>query len=237
VDAGYSYYDGSACHLDLVQWATDPVWGDLEEAEQEKLLEADLHFFREQLSYEHIRLLLLCGKTVMEQYRRHFKDALPNKPFLIDGRIKLYNGRAPNGLVLVGWNINIQRGGNLDVIGDAVKEVWESGNFGQRRKPKMKNSNREAKPTRYSCRKVSKKAAVSLSEAADILRQWRKSYPRATRLDGRSGEDSKRGVVMSIGFISRWKDMAAVTDLDRAMVKSFAGRITTASLTFMQTQR
>jgi hypothetical protein len=25
--AGVSYYDGSACHLDLVQWATDPIWG------------------------------------------------------------------------------------------------------------------------------------------------------------------------------------------------------------------
>jgi hypothetical protein len=24
---GASYYDATACHLDLVQWATDPVWG------------------------------------------------------------------------------------------------------------------------------------------------------------------------------------------------------------------
>ncbi len=26
---GASYYDGKACHLDLVQWATDPTWGKL----------------------------------------------------------------------------------------------------------------------------------------------------------------------------------------------------------------
>src|SRR5205814_429172 len=26
---GVSYYDGSACHLDLAQWATDPTWGKL----------------------------------------------------------------------------------------------------------------------------------------------------------------------------------------------------------------
>jgi transposase-like protein len=26
---GVSYTDGSACHLDLIQWATDPVWGKL----------------------------------------------------------------------------------------------------------------------------------------------------------------------------------------------------------------
>src|SRR4051794_16684783 len=24
---GASYFDDTACHLDLVQWATDPVWG------------------------------------------------------------------------------------------------------------------------------------------------------------------------------------------------------------------
>lgn len=35
---GASYYDGSACHLDLVQWATDPVWGKLESDERESLL-------------------------------------------------------------------------------------------------------------------------------------------------------------------------------------------------------
>ena len=27
---GASYYDGSACHLDLVQWATKPTWGQVE---------------------------------------------------------------------------------------------------------------------------------------------------------------------------------------------------------------
>jgi hypothetical protein len=26
---GASFYDGTACHLDLVQWATDPVWGQM----------------------------------------------------------------------------------------------------------------------------------------------------------------------------------------------------------------
>jgi len=124
VNVEYSYYRRSACHLDLVQWATDPVWGDLDNAEQQKLLEADLQFFREQLSQEHIRLLILCGKTVMEQYSRHFKNVLPSEPFLREGRIKLYKGRAPNGLIVIGWNINIQRGGNLNLLGDAVKDVW-----------------------------------------------------------------------------------------------------------------
>ena len=35
---GVSYYDGSACHLDLVQWATNPVWGRLDDRNAKKLL-------------------------------------------------------------------------------------------------------------------------------------------------------------------------------------------------------
>jgi hypothetical protein len=31
-----SYYDGSACHLDLVQWATDPTWGKLKPTDWEQ---------------------------------------------------------------------------------------------------------------------------------------------------------------------------------------------------------
>jgi hypothetical protein len=33
-----SYYDGTACHLDLVQWATDPVWSKLPSAVRNRLL-------------------------------------------------------------------------------------------------------------------------------------------------------------------------------------------------------
>ena len=40
-----SYFDGSACHLDLVQWATDPIWQDLPEQVQARLLSADRSFW------------------------------------------------------------------------------------------------------------------------------------------------------------------------------------------------
>ena len=45
--AGASYFDGTACHLDLVLWATDPVWGKLDRATRETLLAADLPFLRQ----------------------------------------------------------------------------------------------------------------------------------------------------------------------------------------------
>jgi hypothetical protein len=64
VDA--SYYDGSACHLDFVQWATDPVWGKLHEIEKTKLIDADLPFLIRQLSQEKFQLLLLNGTGILE---------------------------------------------------------------------------------------------------------------------------------------------------------------------------
>src|SRR5215831_8468276 len=38
---GASYYDGTACHLDLVQWATDPTWNGLPPAVRRRLLAED----------------------------------------------------------------------------------------------------------------------------------------------------------------------------------------------------
>jgi len=63
---GTSYYEGSACHLDLVQWATDPVWGQIRDrAVREALLEADRDFLRTQLAAEQIQTVLINGNAVM----------------------------------------------------------------------------------------------------------------------------------------------------------------------------
>jgi hypothetical protein len=67
---GASYYDGSACHLDLVQWATDPTWGDLDRATRERLLAADAAFLAEQLQNERLSLLLVNGRGVLRELRR-----------------------------------------------------------------------------------------------------------------------------------------------------------------------
>ena len=51
---GASYYDGSGCHLDLVQWATDPTWAGLDRSVQAALLRADVGFLQKQLKNESI---------------------------------------------------------------------------------------------------------------------------------------------------------------------------------------
>ena len=62
-----SYYDGSACHLDLVQWATDPTWSKLPGDVQQALLDDGVPHLRAQLSRENVRLVVLNGRQVLTQ--------------------------------------------------------------------------------------------------------------------------------------------------------------------------
>ena len=66
-----SYYDHSACHLDLVQWATDPAWGKLRLPNvRHQLLESDGPFLLQQLRNEQIRVLLINGRGVIRQLQK-----------------------------------------------------------------------------------------------------------------------------------------------------------------------
>jgi hypothetical protein len=128
---GASYYDGSACHLDLVQWATDPVWGKLSRSCQVQLLEADLPFLRNQLAQEKIRILLLNGNGIVSAYRRHLDGKLTESTIPGRTRLKFFAGRDTNGLRIIGWNINLQSSygvsnDEIEVIGTVVKATVNS---------------------------------------------------------------------------------------------------------------
>jgi hypothetical protein len=118
---GASYYDGSACHLDLVQWATDPVWGKLSRSDQTNLIEADIRFLRNQLSQEKIRLLLLNGSGIAVAYQKRLDGTLRESRFPGGTRLKLFAGCDPCGLKVVGWNINLQT--SFGVSNDEIKEI------------------------------------------------------------------------------------------------------------------
>jgi len=105
---GGSYYNGTACHLDLVQWATDPVWGGLEPITRETLLKSDIPFLRQQLTQENVRLLLLNGAGIMQAYEAHFGIHLERVPLPNGNRVRILRGRATAKLLVIGWNINLQ---------------------------------------------------------------------------------------------------------------------------------
>jgi hypothetical protein len=106
VDA--SYYDGSACHLDLVQWATDKRWSLLSTDERNKLIGVDLDFLKLQLSQNKLRLLLLNGPGIMDAYRARLGGELKELPLLRSGRLRFFTGCYRQGLRVVGWSINLQ---------------------------------------------------------------------------------------------------------------------------------
>jgi hypothetical protein len=66
-ELGASYLDRSACHLDLVQWATDPTWAKLPEPTRSSLLQKDVPFLLHQLREHRIRVLLLNGRRVISE--------------------------------------------------------------------------------------------------------------------------------------------------------------------------
>jgi hypothetical protein len=105
---GASYYNGTACHLDFVQWATNPTWRSLSPAQKKSLIAADLPFLRQQLSQERIRLLLLNGSGIANVFGEVVGCNLIERIIPGDIGLKLFVGRTKDGLRVIGWNKNLQ---------------------------------------------------------------------------------------------------------------------------------
>jgi hypothetical protein len=109
---GASYYDGSAVHLDLVQWATPEKWGNLSAGEKEALLESDVPFLREQLDRGDYRQLLLNGRQVMDEFSDQFDTSL-SVVEKVDrssstSKVEICQGTLPMGTEVIGWSTNLQ---------------------------------------------------------------------------------------------------------------------------------
>jgi hypothetical protein len=104
-----SYLDGSACHLDLVQWATDPTWARLPESTRVRLVSDDAPFLLEQLHGHRIRLLLLNGTRVISQFVASTHCALERRAGISWGRATavVYAG-VFDGIQVLGWSPNLQ---------------------------------------------------------------------------------------------------------------------------------
>ena len=107
-DIGASYSDGSACHLDLVQWATDPTWSRLPRGLQDKLTDDDAGFFKQQLTNESIELLLVNGKSVIDQLRRKCDAKLKEVDGIQNHNTRFVTGKVFDRICVVGWSTNLQ---------------------------------------------------------------------------------------------------------------------------------
>lgn len=109
---GASYYNGSACHLDLVQWATDPTWGNLRPATlRTQLFDADSPFLIEQLSNENIELLLVNGMGVVRQLQPTVNTTLDElDPIVGFGQhdTRIFTGTILDRVRVIAWSTNLQ---------------------------------------------------------------------------------------------------------------------------------
>jgi hypothetical protein len=110
---GLSYEDQSAAHLDVIQWATDPVWSQIEDKSTcQEMLNDDANFLHYQLESYDFRYILMNGKTVIEQVKSLGLVDLQEVGTISFGhgnaRSKLWKGHLGDKTFL-GWNLNIQR--------------------------------------------------------------------------------------------------------------------------------
>ncbi|WP_010094595.1 hypothetical protein [Ornithinibacillus scapharcae] len=70
---GFDYYTGTACHLDLSQWATNDIWGKLETSQKKALLSTgDLELVTEIIKIGNFHTVFLNGRTTSKEIYRYF---------------------------------------------------------------------------------------------------------------------------------------------------------------------
>jgi hypothetical protein len=106
-----SYFDGSACHLDLVQWATSKKWSDLSPTEKQLFLLDGQSHLRNQIENSNLSVILVNGQSVwsaIELAGLGIPREIDRKYF---GKKKtsckiyeLQNGKQ----IFIGWSANLQ---------------------------------------------------------------------------------------------------------------------------------
>ncbi len=104
-----SYYDGTACHLDLSHWATDPVWSGLSASSRQRLLDEGVPHLRDQILEGQVRLIVLNGRQVLDQVQAVRLVRLRPTGTIQIGTVRgtLVEGLA-DGVRYLGWSTNIQ---------------------------------------------------------------------------------------------------------------------------------
>ena len=105
---GSSYYDGTACHLDLVQWATNPVWQHLNPPVRSHLIADDREFLREQLRWEGIRLVLMNGRSVLDEVAKSGVELHEVQSATVGPRSCSVMVGEADGVTFIGWSANLQ---------------------------------------------------------------------------------------------------------------------------------
>lgn len=131
---GSSYLDGSACHLDISQWATKTIWGDLNQSQKKALIGAkDLELIRELIKNNNYEMLLLNGATtskyvlknifLIDNYNTFILSTSPKVEVYYKETNHLLGIKTKKPIKLFGWNDYIQRKPkNINLIVNWIRE-------------------------------------------------------------------------------------------------------------------
>lgn len=117
---GASYLDRSACHLDLVQWATLPVWSKLSDDVRARLLDADAAFLGRQLRHDGIRLVLVNGVSAVRHAAAVGVEWSEPEPVHARGKSSSLWQADEDGVRFIGWSANLPHHACAQVLRDAV---------------------------------------------------------------------------------------------------------------------
>jgi hypothetical protein len=125
----YDYYDGTACHLDLSQWATSNIWGKLNSKQKKALTSTgDLELLAEIIKHSQIHTLFLNGVTTSKEILKYFgikHEVILLRPYnKIEGYIahtdEILGVKIGRTIKLIGWNAYIKYSGK-----DSIKLLSE----------------------------------------------------------------------------------------------------------------
>jgi len=129
-----SYLNGSACHLDLVQWATKPAQAGLDPAVWDRLVADDHEFLRWQLQTSGVSVVLMNGASVVRWVEQAGllaaadRDRLRFQTKAGPREMAVYRGVA-DGVLFLGWNTPLANAISTD--GREKLIVWVSDQLGQ----------------------------------------------------------------------------------------------------------
>jgi hypothetical protein len=106
-----SYEGRTAAHLDLIQWATDPLWKDMLEIDAvvaQEHLSADFPFLDQQINESSAKFFFLSGSPVIDSLRYKFQ-------LQEVGKTRVEGKRGQNRLYIGNWNDALVLGTTMNI--------------------------------------------------------------------------------------------------------------------------
>lgn len=109
-----SYYEGTMVNLDIYPWATEKIWGELNNKKAKEAKSAALKSYRKTnilkniLLHKNFEYVYINGATVYEEMKQYFEDMIREHSVDVSGETwKIYEGKLDNGTKLIGLNCYI----------------------------------------------------------------------------------------------------------------------------------